>query len=107
MFNSQGLKRILSGLILGLISILEASNSALGAFLIPILIKLAAALGAVAGVHAAAAKTLHLKKYILATIAAVLAVLQYIPGMEQFAQILREIGGLLGVTALGVHIASK
>lgn len=104
MFLSKGLKRFLASQILLLIQIIQASGSAALLAIVPLLQALAAALGVV-GVAHAAVNIGSLKKYLLSTIGALIAIAQYIPALAPYRELLEQIGALIAAALVGEKIS--
>jgi hypothetical protein len=99
MFDSTGLKRIVASILLMLAGMITASGSVTLAFLVPILQKIAAGLGAAGIIHAGFSGTIQ--SYLLATMSAILAIAQTIPAFADYVPLLQYIATLLGAAALG------
>lgn len=98
--SSKGNKRLLASLLLGLIEIIKAIGGIAAAPVVLILQALAASLGVVGVGHAAIGNPESLRKQLLATLGALIAVAQLIPALHPFVGLLNQIGLLFGLGAL-------
>lgn len=104
MWKSKGLKRLLASLLLVVASALIATGNPVAIALALKLQALAAGLGVVGVVHAGVVNKKTLKKYLLATIASLVAVLQFIPGLSEYVKLLQQAAALLAAAAVGQKI---
>lgn len=96
----KGLKRMFAGLLLSLISVLQASGEPLALLVVPILQGLASLLGVVGVAHAAVVEPGSLKKYLAATLGALIAIATLVPALAPILPLLNAIGALFGISAL-------
>jgi len=103
LFKSFGLKRIIANALLALAQ--AAHSIPEGAAIAAILEQAAAAFGAVGVAHGA--KTVFSRKYLLSSIAALLAIAPYIPGLAPYAEAIRQLGAILAAYNVGNFVANK
>lgn len=106
----NGFKRTLAAALLALIGLINASGSATLMMLVPFLEWVAAGLGTVGVIHAGISMSTKpgvFKKYILATLASLIAIAQLIPALHPWVEILRQIAALIGAAAVGQYVGER